>query len=509
MLFPSTKTKLFSRYWHQLSTAVTIAILVILYLPRLLTIGTFTDGPTYAILARNMAVGYGSWWAPQYGEIDSYWIEGIRGDVFYEHPPLMLILESLLFNVFGDHWWIEELFSGIVILIFFWFLIKIWNVLHAGTALNDFRWLAVLVVSTIPTVRFCISSNYLDGLLLVFLLFSFYHVCRTILEQKSSGLYWAGLGIFLGFLTKGPFALFLFAAPLLYCLSARNIAYTFPRAVRQTVFLVTLFSLLMGALLLYPPARSFFGHYFNQQILTALQGTRPDYSQASLSNMGHFYILSTLVNNLTKLLIISGLIWGLTRWRFKRSLVLSDSQYHVLIWLVLIGLSGILPILASQKQNDHYITPVVPFIGLALVTLQARALVEWLKNKSKLPPNWFQLTSVTGIMTAVFIIPGICLYFNVHTGTPLDRQQGMKQILSLQRVPVGSLVAVADRNLIKTDWVLNMNLQRYHRISLTLDTTRTPYRLSRISQGPVFAKNFNPIETVPNFDLQFWRKKKP
>jgi hypothetical protein len=56
-----------------------VTLLLALTLPRMAQRGMFSDGLVYATIARNMAIGVGSLWAPNYTQ--TAWSE------FYEHPP--------------------------------------------------------------------------------------------------------------------------------------------------------------------------------------------------------------------------------------------------------------------------------------------------------------------------------------------------------------------------------------------------------------------------------------
>ncbi|WP_080056973.1 ArnT family glycosyltransferase [Spirosoma aerolatum] len=507
MRLTSNQATLSTSFYYRLGISLTISILLCLYLPRFLTVGTFTDGPTYAALARNMAVGYGSWWAPRYGEVDSFWLEGVRGDSFYEHPPLMLIIESFFFRSLGDHWWVEELFCALIGVLFLWLLGLNWRLLFPTSPLNRFSWLPILFVCLLPVIRFCITSNHLDSLLLVWVQFSFYQLCRLILRGRISGLYWAAFGIFLGFLTKGPFALFLLATPALYYIARPGGPYPVGRACSQTALLTVVVALLIGALFTYSPARSFFNHYFNQQIIRALQGTRSDFSESSLTGWGRFFVLVTLVKNLLPMGIVSGVSLAWTRWRLKRPLTFWTGNQHILLWLVLIGLSGILPIMVSPKQNAYYIASGVPFLGIVIAFVFAGCLTEWLTARSTKPTFFIQLISLS---TPILISLGLTILFirnNVLTGTEPHFRRGIHEILALKQIPKGTVVAVKDKELITKAWGLNMSLQRFGRITLTMDTTLTPYRLSLIKQSQLYTPDFYPVEQVPSFGIQFWLPK--
>ncbi len=494
-----------SDYWHQLGSVLTVAILLLLYLPRLLTVGAFIDGTTYAALARNMAVGYGAWWSPRYGEADSFWLAEIRGDIFYEHPPLMLILESFFFQLLGDHWWVEELFSGVITLCFFWFVLKSWHTLHAGSSLARFGWLAVGTVGTIPAARFCLTSNYLDGLLLVFLAAGFHQLCRALVQQRISGLYWAGFFLFLGFLTKGPFVVFIASAPVLYALLTPATNRSLWQSIGQAFIPALCFGLLFGLLMLYTPARDFFTHYVEQQILRALNGSRTDVNEVTGSRLGRFYILYALFINLLPLLLFTAAVAiRIRRWRGKPIAV---SSGNTIWWLLLIGLGGVVPILASTKQHTHYITSGAVFFGLAVATFLATYLQQWFSSQPT-----FRFAAIRSALFISTLLLSVVLSYtfhkqNVFTGTPSTTRRNLEQLQSMHNLPRAVVVAVRNKALITGDLYLNMGLQRFHRIALTADTTKTPYLLSSVGDAVGLDSGYDLVENLPDYKLQLWRRR--
>jgi 4-amino-4-deoxy-L-arabinose transferase-like glycosyltransferase len=487
------------RPWHRFGAALALTLLAGLYLPKLLTIGTFTDGPVYSILARNLALGYGSPWALRYGEADSFWIAGVRGDAFYDHPPLMMWAESLFFRVFGDPWWVEELFSGLVTLVVLGLVGRVWRVLHPEPAARAFGWLAVLAVGSVPLVNFCLSSNYLDGFLLIWILLAFEPLVRALRDGQRSGYLWAGGAIFLGFLTKGPFCLFLLGIPLGYALAYRPEVRWY-RALGQTLVLTGIVAGLLGLLLLHPPARDFFGRYLDQQLLTALRGNRPDQGDVATTQLGRLFVVVQLLRNLARLALVGGLGWLLVRGRLGRIPALPPTARRLIGWLALIGLGGLLPILISPKQNPQYIVPSAPFFALAIVVWMAAYLRAWLVSSPKIPAFWLRGTVVGGL---ALVLIGATWRFRALVGTTPAQRRGIEEIRALREVPAGSLVAVTDETLILQEVILNLSLQRFRRIALTQDTTRTPYRLRRLDQP--LPPGFRPLETLPAAEVQFLR----
>ncbi len=77
--------------------------MLVLTVPRLWQRGMFADGMTYAVVARNMALGVGDFWAPSLS--DTIYSR------FFEQPPLGMGLQAIAFALVGDHFAVERVFS--------------------------------------------------------------------------------------------------------------------------------------------------------------------------------------------------------------------------------------------------------------------------------------------------------------------------------------------------------------------------------------------------------------
>lgn len=82
--------------------ACVAALLLALTVPRLWQRGMFLDGITYAVLARNMASGVGTFWTPS--------LSTTVYPQFYEQPSLGLALQAAAFWLLGDHAAVERAF---------------------------------------------------------------------------------------------------------------------------------------------------------------------------------------------------------------------------------------------------------------------------------------------------------------------------------------------------------------------------------------------------------------
>ena len=199
----------------------TVFFLGLMLLPRLVTQGMFGDGLLYASLARNLAEGRGSLWAPFFST--GYFVPFASGNPYFENPPLMLWLQAGFFRLLGDFWWVEKLYALLLFLLNAWLLVRVWETPLRGTPYQGkYGWLPLLGWYLIPSVVWGNPNNLMDNNLLTFCLLALW----CALDGRFSGrkvwlkLTLAGGCVYLGLMTKGPVALYPVAAPFLLALAA-------------------------------------------------------------------------------------------------------------------------------------------------------------------------------------------------------------------------------------------------------------------------------------------------
>ena len=353
-----------------------------MFLPRLVVQGLFGDGLLYASIARNMAIGKGSIWQPFFSS--SYWLDNVP-PIYYENPPLLLWLESLLFQLIGDYWWIEKLFSLIILIANCFLIIKIWQLFERKYAIN-LKGLSCLVLVfwyLMPRVLWGNPNNLMDNNLLTFCLCSIYFILKSItlkdsekvfnkqfntsfnflnhpLSIKAFYVFLSSFSIFLGILTKGPVALYPLAIPILFAFFTKEINYK--KAFNYTVIL-TLMSVFLFVLLIYfnANANNYFTNYWEQRLLAVIVGSRDD---MKLNGFERLDILLTLLIELSPILIVFLLFYLILK--IKKIPIKIPQQYINLgLFFLFLGLSATLPIMISTKQSGIYLIPGLPMFAFS------------------------------------------------------------------------------------------------------------------------------------------------
>ena len=336
-----------------------LVIFFITVVQNLVKEGMFMDGLYYATLARNLSVGIGSFWKP-------FFTSTLYSE-FYEHPPLVFGIQSILFRVLGESIYVEKIYSFLTAITTGWLIYTIWK--NIFDRMDEYRskysWLPILIWIIIPLVSWSYSNNLLENTMGIFTLSSVLILVKGIKGQINiylSGLFSAAM-IFFGTLSKGFPALFPLSVLFFYWLVFKTPDF-------KKVILITLFQIIFIAsvfLILFQMAgpKHFFNSYLEGQVLRALKG--------ELVQGSHFFILWKLFMEILPLLILLGIIFLLYKFK-KLRFIASEKNKQQSVFFFLIAASAALPIMVSPKQLGFYLVPSFPLFALGFACLFAHSL---------------------------------------------------------------------------------------------------------------------------------------
>jgi 4-amino-4-deoxy-L-arabinose transferase-like glycosyltransferase len=343
---------------------LTAAALFVAALPRLVAHGFFMDGLWYAVIARNQAIGVGSFWQPMFTPT-------ISPGFFADHPPLVFAIESLFFRAFGDHWWVAKLYSAATALATMALIVGLWREAERGLggtpSLRGLGWLPLLLWVATPLVAWSFSNNMLENTQGLFVLLAALAAYRAAASPR--GLAWSvllGAALYGALLCKGFTGLFPLAFPLILAVTLRRLPMG--RAAVQTLVALVVLAGLTALTLQWSEARLFAERYLFGNFLSLVSGSR-----GGVSNRLH--IVGKLLLDLAPALGLLGLIaWG------GRSPARGggEERRRSALAFVLLGLAGSLPLTLSPVQSGFYLVPsfAVFAIGFAiLVGPSARLLL--------------------------------------------------------------------------------------------------------------------------------------
>ncbi len=467
---------------HTTLILLTVLAFAVILLPGLTSEGMFLDGITHAAIARNMAEGKGGFWSPFYTRT--------LYSVYYEHPPLGFWLESLLFRILPDTFYVEKIFSLLTALATGILIAVIWNRIAPGKERKEYMLLPVLLWLVLPSTGWAYSNNMLENILGVFtclaVLLMLKGLYATSAIKQASYLSLSGLSTAAAVLIKGPVALFPLAFILLFFFTDKKNNLT--HSLRLSM--IPAASLLLVILLLsyYRPASDFFCMYLDRQVFQSLEGKR------ELSS--RFTILLSLSGTLLVPAALSVAATLLSRkWNIHADPALKKSATLML----LTGLSASLPLLISPKQKGFYIIPSIPWFALA-ASLWILPPVQYLFAKLS-GRNAATGAIKTGIFIAATVAATLVMLNAGKTGRDKDLIGNVKQIGAL--VPRNEIIRISPS--ISEQWALHAYLARYFMISLH-DKASSPFFLSPASETIPPGNCEKNIMQTPMFNLYECKK---
>lgn len=410
-------------------------VLLALLLPPLLREGMFIDGIFYGTIARNLAEGMGSFWQPSFSSTFAA--------TSYAHPPLAFGLESLLFRVLGDHFWVERLFSLLMAIASAGALAYLWRLLHPQ--FRQWDWLPVLAWIIVPRVFWSYTHNMLENLVTLWTLLAVAMMVGSLQRNTPvRGGITVSLFLLFGFLTKGFVAFFPLAVPLGYGLIMKV-------PVRKWLQLYGWIGIGLFAAFLflwfYPPSNEFFTAYFQKQLVRSFNGEMV--IQHSISKGALLVrLLEELIPSFSLAIVCLLIIW---RWGTGSKVLRQSPQVS---WFCLgVGLAASLPLLVSPKLRDFYLVPAIPFYALAWTSGLVKGLPE-------LGTFWTQRLRILILIGGLAILSwGISSW-----GKPLRDETLLAEVHQLgQQIPAGSTVHLCKEW--EWEWSLRYYLTRYYHIS--------------------------------------------
>lgn len=345
-----------------------IGIVLILLSNSLLTEGMFLDGVTYACISRNMAIGLGTFWNPHYTQT--------IGNVFHSHPPLAFGLEALFFKVFGDHWWVEKLYSALTFAVSALLIAAIWR---RTTNRPRMAWLPLLFWVAMPIVSWCATNNMLENTMSVFVLLSVWLMILSYLKNNKIWLLLANVSLFAAFLSKGFTGVFPMVFPIIYCLFDDKRRWI--QGPIDTLLLIVMLAVLLGVMFLaFPASFNYLKEYISLQVIGG------GLHEATVST--RFHIVFGLLQQLVIPILLVDILFIISRIAKTNQVKVFEfppDRKWFFIYLI-VGLTGVLPIMLSVKQRDFYMLAAMPFFALAFGHLSfsmVNAMVLEIKSKAQ------------------------------------------------------------------------------------------------------------------------------
>ncbi|MCX6183389.1 MAG: glycosyltransferase family 39 protein [Bacteroidetes bacterium] len=419
---------------------IILTIFIALAIPDLFADGMFMDGLMYAVVAKNLAHGEGSFWFLHFSDT--------LFSSFHEHPPLVFGIESIFYKIFGDSVLVEKLFSFATYFISGLVLVLIWKEITQNK-LSIIAWLPLLLWVPMPLVHWGAVNNMLENTMLIFVCLSVLFTIRSLSQKRYFYLILSGLMLFAAFMCKGFTGLFPLSLPFWLWCFYRTSAQRF---IADTLLL--LLGIVLPLIIIYflqPVGIESLRIYLFQQVFKSIEEVQTVNTR--------FYILWKLF---TELLIPAAIVLLVLFIRRKDK---SQLQYRSWIFVFLaLGLSGVLPIMVSLKQNGFYIICTLPFFAIAMaliISSPVKAFVENIDLQGK-AFKVFKLLSILLLLSSITL----ALVQNGKTHQHKNLIYDVKEVAKV--LPPNSIISVPIEYA--QNWSMFAYFQRYAGISLEAST---------------------------------------
>jgi 4-amino-4-deoxy-L-arabinose transferase-like glycosyltransferase len=214
-------------------------------------------------------------------------------------------------------------------------------------------------------------------------LFSF----KSMQRSKLKNIFLAGICLSLAFLTKGfvglfPLSIFFWHFIVFKKLKIKDML---SRSVQLFLFTTIPFILLY---FFYPSAIDSIGNYIHKQVLKSIEHIQTVDSR--------FWIVNKLLLELLPALVLSLVIFYFS---VKKKFKVSLQEKKWILFLFLLGCSGVFPIMVSMKQSGFYILTTFPFFSIAFGILLAPFIASLIQKIRKQA----YILSVIIVIVSVFL----------------------------------------------------------------------------------------------------------
>jgi 4-amino-4-deoxy-L-arabinose transferase-like glycosyltransferase len=424
----------------------TISLMLGLIVPVLIMDGMFMDGVLYASVSNNLAQGYGSMWFLKFSELGF-----AQNLTFHEHPPFVFWIQALFFKAFGSSMYVERFYSLLCGLFTAWLMFKSWKMMFRDDEkLSKVGWISVFLWMMIPISFWSFQNNVHENTMGIFILLSFYFSVKGMHynEKLYLNLILSGFFIFLASFSKGVPGFFTLGVPFLYWAVFRS--FGFLKMVWYSFIMLAVVVGIYGLILLIPAANESLSIYFFERLLGRTT-SKPTVDSRT-------WILVRLFMEVLPVIIICGVTVGIMKWR-KVQLHLKKPHLKMSLFLILVGLSGSLPIMLTLVQKPFYFSPSLPFFGLGFAILIAPGLAEVIDRISVSSKGYKAFRGIT-----VLCFFGVIVVSALQVGK-VSRNPEVVHDMYLVADVVGDHTTINVHERMWNEWDMHCYMVRYWNIS--------------------------------------------
>lgn len=451
----------------------TLSAILILTISQLIQDGVFMDGMLYISVGKNLADGMGNFWEPHFSQTSM--------PIFREQPPLYFGLLAVFYKVFGNSMYVERLFCFVCFFLTLLYIHKIWKTLfykQAEIAKNN--WLPVLFFATIPVCFWAYANHVEETVMTLFATMSVYYLSVALFKNEKIviNVLLAGICVFLSSLTKGIQGMFPIAGIFFYWIVKKE--YTFKQNVIYSTLLVCTPFLIYGLLIIVNPhILDVIKLYLENRLGHAFKGTMHN------TTNNRFEILIRLF---TELIPMFGLMLIVYLFHKKQKMQSTSKLYSTeLVWLLLIGLSGSLPLMSTLEQRGFYLLTALPFFALAGAVVIANPINQIVSSINTTGAAFKYISLAT-----IALLIGSISYTITCLGKTKRDNEMLSDVYTLgNMIPRGEKIGIPSEMWEK--WNFQTYMVRYNYISLDSE--------SKTNNFFVIEKELSKELVPPNYEL--------
>lgn len=440
--------------------------------------GMFMDAMLYTSVAHNEAHGFGNFWFPQFSKLNLN-IAGFNS--FHEQPPLAFGIESVFFRIFGDSMYVERFYVFFCACITAFLIHYLWKLIFRNQSdLKKFSWLPIFLWITTPTIYWAASNNVNENTMGIFTLLAVIFAFKAFIEEKRNWIKicLSGLFIFLATFTKGFPGFFPLGVPFLFFITTRKISF-------KNTFLYSLILLVIplgiyAILFQIPVSHDSLSIYLFKRALARISDA------PTTSN--RFESLISLFSDLIPQLGLMVILFSIAKIKkVKYNWVISPK---ILLFIILIGLAGSVPLMLTMVQKAFYLTPCYPFFAIATGMILLPLLIVFYKYVNT-DSKGFKI--FRGI-TVVLLIGSVSIVAMMKGKTGRDETLLHDVRIVSKLIPQHGEITITNFAF-GFEWELQCYLMRYYFISCDFEPA-TPNKYFIID------KNEKPDRDLSEYQLQ-------
>jgi 4-amino-4-deoxy-L-arabinose transferase-like glycosyltransferase len=426
---------------------ITFGFIVALTLPKLIQDGMFLDAMLYTSVSHNLSQGIGTFWFPQFST--TYHNAGLSS--FHEHPPLVFVIQSLFFKVFGDSMYIERFYTFLTTCITAFLINVLWKEIYKNDeSLKKTGWIPVFLWITIPVCFWSYSNNMQENTMGIFTLSSVLLIFRAFQSQKNEAfvLLLSGFLVFLATMCKGLPGFFPIAVPFLYWLITRKTSLK--KSIIQTAAIIVVPVLAYMILFNIEESKESLSFYLFNRVFNRIS------QDPTVGN--RFFILYRLLMELLPQIVLTLIIILVAGIRKQKASITQNLALST--FFISVGLAASVPLMLTMVQKGFYFVPALPFFAIGLSIFIAPAIEKYQK---KINTNTVKYKIF--LVISFLLVAGTLGYSFMQKGKTARDRDMLADVYTIGKI-VPKFSEVTIPTVIFSEYVLGCYFMRYFNISL-------------------------------------------